>query len=105
MLRSRENRRRKLPPVVQKRRHHVKETTEQRTHRTAKSSSAIHQSEYQKAFQRRFAKSISENIRHLRMNILATMPGMLDTDDEARDLIIHYFCDQYPEEVKVRLKS
>ena len=56
-------------------------------------------------FNRRHANTAADSNRHIRLNILAIIPGLLDTDEWHRDMVIHYLCAQYPGEVKAGLAS
>jgi hypothetical protein len=51
------------------------------------------------------AKTADDSNSHIRLNILAIIPGLLDTDKWHRDMVIHYLCAQYPGEVKRRLRA
>ena len=46
-----------------------------------------------------YAQTLEQNLRHIRLNIQATVPGMLDTDELFRSLIIGYLLDHYRSDV------
>jgi len=46
-----------------------------------------------------YAQTAAQNLSHIRMNIQATVPGMLDTDDNFRRMIVNYLLDHYRKDV------
>jgi len=56
--------------------------------------------EAEKAFKRKFARTIEENLSHLRFNLEACVPGLLDTHPPFRQSIIRYLRDQYSAELR-----
>jgi hypothetical protein len=46
-----------------------------------------------------YAQTAEQNLSHIRMNIQATVPGMLDTDELFRRMIVGYLLDHYRKEV------
>ena len=46
-----------------------------------------------------YAQSVEQSLSHIRLNIQATVPGMLDTDDLFRRMIVNYLLDHYRKDV------
>jgi hypothetical protein len=42
-----------------------------------------------------YAQTLEQSLSHIRLNIQATIPGMLDTDELFRSLIIGYLLEHY----------
>lgn len=50
----------------------------------------------------KYAKTVEENVSHMRFNLMACVPGLLDTDKRFRRLIISYLANHYRRELPVK---